>query len=101
MLKILNLTLKHSSSLFILSSVTPLNPMELLKTRALRECRPPPRELNLDPKIFGLDLDSDTDHSQNLITCFLSYLGHILKISPKFVSKFLSYFVHKQTHKLT
>ena len=59
MLKILILTLKHSSSLFILSSVTPLNPMELLKTRALGECRPPPRELNLYPMIFVMDLDSD------------------------------------------
>ena len=35
--------------------------------------------------------NSDQDHSQNLITCSLSHLGHILKISSKSVHNFLSY----------
>ena len=50
-------------------------------TRALRECRPPP---STDPD----DPDSDPDHSQNVITCSLSHLGHFLKISSK--SSYLS-----------
>ena len=48
-----------------------------------------------------MDPDSDPDHSQNLITCSLSHLGHVLKISSKSVHKFLSYLVDKQTHKPT
>ena len=39
----------------------------------------------------------DPDHSQNLITSSFYYFGHILKILSKFVHKFLSYLVHKQT----
>ena len=38
-----------------------------------------------------MDPDSDSDHSQNLITCFLSHLEHILKSSLKSVHNFLSY----------
>ena len=38
-----------------------------------------------------MDPDSYPDHSQNLITCPLSHLGHILKISSKSVHNFLSY----------
>ena len=41
----------------------------------------------MDPE----DPDSDPDHSQNLITCFLSHLGHFLKISSKYINNFLSY----------
>ena len=38
----------------------------------------------------SLDPD-DPDHSQNLITCSLSHLGHFLKISSKSTHDFLSY----------
>ena len=38
-----------------------------------------------------MDPDSDPDHSQNLITCFLSHLGHILKLSAKSIHNFFSY----------
>ena len=41
--------------------------------------------------LFFRDPDSDPDHSQNLITCSLSHLGHILKISSKSVHNLLSY----------
>ena len=37
------------------------------------------------------DPDSDPDHSQNLVTCSLSNLGHFLKISSKSIHNFLSY----------
>ena len=38
-----------------------------------------------------MDPDSDPDHSQNLITCSLSHLRHMVKISSKSVHNFLSY----------
>ena len=61
-------------------------------TRALGECRPPSRELNPDhSQYIFMDPDSDPDLSQNQITCSLSHLGHILKISSKSVHKFWSY----------
>ena len=43
----------------------------------------------MDPE----DPDNDPDHSQNLIISFFYHFGHILKISSKSVSKFLSYLV--------
>ena len=39
--------------------------------------------IRINPNIFFMDPDSDPDHSQNLITCSLSHLGQILKISSK------------------
>ena len=45
----------------------------------------------ITPNLFFMDPDSDPDLFQNLITCFLSYLGHILKIASKSVHNFLSY----------
>ena len=61
------------------------------KTRALRERRPPQSELNPDHSQYIFHGSSDRDHSQNLITCSLSHIGHILKISLKSVRNFLSY----------
>ena len=39
----------------------------------------------------------DPDRSQNLITSSFYHFRHILKILSKYVHKFLSYLVHKQT----
>ena len=44
-----------------------------------------------------MDPDNDPDHSQNLITCSMSHLGHILKISSKSLPNFLSYLSLKIT----
>ena len=75
------------------------------KTRALGECRLLLLKLNslfplyflflliviwITPNFF-MDPDSDPDHYQHLITCSLSHLGHILKISSKSLHNFLSY----------
>ena len=51
----------------------------------------------MDPE----DPDSDPNHSLNLITSSFYHFGHILKILSKFVHKFLSYLVHKQTNRWT
>ena len=51
----------------------------------------------MTPNIYFMDLDSDPDHSQNIITCSLTHLGHILKISLKSVHNFLSYLSLKIT----
>ena len=55
--------------------------------------------------MYPEDPDSDPDHSQNLIISSLYLFRHILKISSKFVHKFLSSLGHKrtnvQTHKQT
>ena len=53
--------------------------------------------IRITPNLFFMDPDSDPDHSQNLITCSLSHLGHILKISSKYVHNFLSYLSVKIT----
>ena len=45
----------------------------------------------LFPPLFHIFADSDPDHSQNPITCSLSHLGHILKISSISVNNYLSY----------
>ena len=44
--------------------------------------------IQITPNIFFMDPDSDPDHSQHLITCSLSHLGHILIISSKSVHNF-------------
>ena len=49
----------------------------------------------MDPE----DPDSDSKHSQNLITSSFYHFGHILKILLKSVHNFLSYLVHKQTNR--
>ena len=49
------------------------------------------------PPLFHIFADGDPDHSQNRITCSLSHLGHILKISSKSVHNFLSYLSLKLT----
>ena len=36
--------------------------------------------IRITPNIFFVDPDSDPDQSQNIITCSLSHLGHILKL---------------------
>ena len=48
-----------------------------------------------------LDPDCYPDHPQNLISSSSSHFRHFLKISSKFVHKFLSYIAKKQTHKQT
>ena len=53
--------------------------------------------IRITPNLFFMDPDSDPDHSQNLITCSLSHLSHILKIPSKFVHNFLSYLSLKIT----
>ena len=53
--------------------------------------------IRITPNIFFVDPDNDPHHSQNLITCSLSHLGHILKISSKSVHNFLSYLSLKIT----
>ena len=47
----------------------------------------------MDPE----DVDSEQNHSQNLITSSFYHFEHILKILSKSVHKFLSDLVHKQT----
>ena len=51
----------------------------------------------ITPNIFFMDPDSDLDNSKNLITCSLSHLGDILKISSKSIHDFLSYLSLKIT----
>ena len=51
-----------------------------------------PIVIRITPNLFFIDPDSDPDYSQNRITCSLSHLGHILKISSKSVHNFLSVF---------
>ena len=51
--------------------------------------------IRITPNLFFMNPDSDPDHCQNLITCSLSQLGHILKISSKSVHNFLSKSVFK------
>ena len=53
--------------------------------------------IQITPNLFFMDSDSDPDHSQNLITCSLPHLGHILKISSKSVYNFLTYLSLKIT----
>ena len=55
------------------------------------------RSIRITPNIFFVDPDSDPDHSQNLIACSLSHLGHILKISSKSVHNLFSYLSLKIT----
>ena len=47
--------------------------------------------IRITRNIFFMDPDSDLDYSQNLITCSLSHLRHILKSSSKSVHNFLRY----------
>ena len=56
-----------------------------------------PMVIRITPNLFFMDPDSDPDHSHNLITCSLSHLAHILKISSKSVHNFLSYLSLKIT----
>ena len=89
---LIHLKLNFQKSLQIKSasySATP-NPCQYIYTRALRERRPLP---SVDPD----DQDSDPDHSQNLTTCFLSHLGHFLKISLKSILNFLSHLSLRMT----
>ena len=54
-----------------------------------------PTVIRITPNFFFMDPDSDPDHSQNLLTCSLSHLGHILKITSKSVHNFFELSVFK------
>ena len=62
--------LRHRSSFSGLSTPTIASPLYFIFL---------PMVIRITPNLFFMDSDSDPDHSENLTTCSLSHLGHILK----------------------